>query len=322
MKPITLSINPTYLCNFRCDFCYLTEEQLADTHKIDLQRLADMLAHVSKYVSIEHVDLYGGEIGVLPHEYQHELYNTIRKFYNGPINIVTNLLREFPLMHMDNVELSVSYDFEYRERHETVLANLRKITQDVHVLVLASPGVINKDVDQMIALLNTIPRVTSVEIKPYSTNQANQLSVSHQQYEQFVIKWITSSVPKRFVFTNEGEIKRTIAGVRNAFSDDHLYITPQGQFAVLDFDLNDNEFFRSLDTFEQYIDWTINEKARTFGNSFCNQCQYLGRCLTEHLRNVTDVEQSCNGYYKLIEWYKNERMESQSGSVPSHQHSD
>ena len=30
MKPITVSINPSYFCNFRCDFCYLTSEQLGD----------------------------------------------------------------------------------------------------------------------------------------------------------------------------------------------------------------------------------------------------------------------------------------------------
>ena len=32
LNPITLSVNPTYYCNFRCDFCYLTEEQLRDPH--------------------------------------------------------------------------------------------------------------------------------------------------------------------------------------------------------------------------------------------------------------------------------------------------
>lgn len=309
MKPITLSINPTYLCNFRCEFCYLTEEQLADTHKIDIERLHAMLAHVTSYTQIAHVDLYGGEVGILPPPYQHQLYDTIRKHYTGPINVVTNLLRRFPLMDKEGIQLSVSYDFEHRERHETVMSNMMTLTQDVHVLTLATPGVIANNVDDMITTLNAIPSIVSAEIKPYSSNQANQLVVTHEQYEQFVAKWITSSVVKRFTLTNEEEIKRSIAGARNAFSDDHLYITPQGRFAVLDFDLNDNEYFRPIDTFDQYIDWTIKEKSRTFSNSYCNQCQYLGRCLTEHLRNVTSVDQSCNGYYKLIEWYKHERME-------------
>ncbi len=34
-KPITVSVNPSYFCNFRCDFCYLTEEQLSDQKKIE-----------------------------------------------------------------------------------------------------------------------------------------------------------------------------------------------------------------------------------------------------------------------------------------------
>ena len=57
---MNVSINPSYFCNFRCDFCYLTEEQLSDQKKIELEKLDDLLSQIP---NIEHVDLYGGEIG-------------------------------------------------------------------------------------------------------------------------------------------------------------------------------------------------------------------------------------------------------------------
>jgi hypothetical protein len=211
-------------------------------------------------------------------------------------------------MEKSDIDLSVSYDFQFRERHEVVLHNMRNLTKPIHVLILATPDVMTLPVSEMIATLNTIPALHSVEIKPYSTNQANQYSTSHLDYERFIQQWITSTTPKQFVFSNELDVRRAITGNRNAFSDDHLYITPQGTFAVLEFDLNDNEFFRPV-SYDQYVEWTLTEKAKAFSNPICGGCEYLGRCLTEHLRDVKSREHSCNGYYNLIQWYKNERLE-------------
>ena len=48
---ITVSINPTYYCNFRCDFCYLTEEQLSDRKIIkreDLEQSLNVLLYPNK----------------------------------------------------------------------------------------------------------------------------------------------------------------------------------------------------------------------------------------------------------------------------------
>ena len=36
MNKITVSINPSYFCNFRCNFCYLTSKQLGDQKQIPL----------------------------------------------------------------------------------------------------------------------------------------------------------------------------------------------------------------------------------------------------------------------------------------------
>lgn len=273
-----------------------------------------MLEEVTRYTAIEYVDLYGGEITALPADYVNELVTTVRQYYQGPINVVTNLLR--PLQIDDpNIIVTVSYDFQFRERHETVLRNMKQSIVDLHVLTLATPGVIAGDVDEMIAILNDVAPVKTVEVKPYSTNQANQHNVPHVAYEDFVRRWIVSPVSKRFQFINEQDITRTLSGTRSSFSDDHVYITPSGRFAVLEFDLNDNEYFKHLDSFEDYVQWQLKEKETTLANTYCNQCQYLGRCLTEHIRVVKDVTNSCNGYYQLIEWYKNERMADKPTSV-------
>ena len=294
----TVSINPSYFCNFRCDFCYLTPEQLADQKKIELTRLDKLLADIP---SIDYVDLYGGEIGALKKDYFYGLKDTIRKHYTDEINIITNYSMLHEGFYEDDVYLSVSYDFEAREKSELVYKNMLMSPVPIAVLILATPEVINKDVDEMITMLNMCSSVTSVEIKPYSINQANAHNVTHKQFEDFVIRWLEATTPKGFHFVNEDHIQESLAKKYNAFSDNHIYITPNGKYGVLEFDKDDKEYFLELDTWQDYINWTEKEKSENV-SSICKSCKYFGTCLTEHYRYVKDLDNSCNGYRGLLEY--------------------
>jgi sulfatase maturation enzyme AslB (radical SAM superfamily) len=201
------------------------------------------------------------------------------------------------------VYTSVSFDFEARESYDLVLKNMALLNKPFSILMLASPKLLTQNVDEMISVLNTFTNLESVEIKPYSSNQANQHSVTHKEYEEFVKRWISSPIEKRFEFVNEYYIQDVLDEQRNAFSDDHVYITPTGKFAVLEFDLNDNEFFLELDTWQDYIKWTNKEKSSNVSD-ICRSCEFYGKCLTEHYRYVRNLDNSCNGYKFLIEWYR------------------
>ena len=83
-----VSVNPTYFCNFRCSFCYLTPDQLGDQKRIELNTLDRLLGEITE--PIEHIDLYGGEIGALKKQYYYDLKDVIRNHYSGTININTN----------------------------------------------------------------------------------------------------------------------------------------------------------------------------------------------------------------------------------------
>ena len=299
-----VSINPSYFCNFRCDFCYLTTEQLSNQKKISLERLDELLGDIPK---IDYVDLYGGEIGALKKDYFYGLKDTVRKHYTDEINIITNYSMLHDGFFENDVYLSVSYDFEAREKSELVYKNMLMSPVPIAVLILASPEVIEKDVYEMIAMLNMCSSIDSVEIKPYSINQANAHNVTHKQFEEFVIKWIEATTTKNFQFVNQDKIYESINKEYNAFSDDHIYITPNGKYGVLEFDKNDKEYFLELDTWEDYIAWTQKEKADNV-SEICKSCDYFGHCLTEHYRYVKDLDNSCNGYKGLLDYYA--RMES------------
>ena len=296
---MNVSINPTYFCNFKCNFCYLTPEQLRDQKKIEPKQLDKLLGDIPE--PIEHIDLYGGEIGALRRNYYDEIKAVIRKHYSGKININTNFSMLDSRFFEHDITLSVSYDFEAREKHELVFQNMMMSPKPIALLILASPRVITMDVDEMIQNLNLLKSVTSVEIKPYSINQANTLDLSHKEYENFVIKWLESPIQKNFEFINLYNIEDSYNKRYNAFSDDHVYITPNGKYGVLDFDKDDKEYFLELANWSNYQQWAYQEKVTL--SDICNNCKYVGHCLTEHYRYVKDLDNSCNGYINLLEWY-------------------
>jgi MoaA/NifB/PqqE/SkfB family radical SAM enzyme len=301
---MNISINPWYYCNFRCNFCYLTEQQLGDRKLLDLDLLSQRLAEISVYDKIEQIDFYGGEVGLLPKTYFQEMKQICQLYSPTNLNIITNLSMVNEITTDSECSISVSYDFDVREQHELVWRNMALLNKPFSILMLAGSDLIKKNPDDMIESFNLLSNLESVEIKPYSSNQANQMPVSFKDFEEFVKRWITSPVAKNFTFVNELLIQDSISGERNSFSDDHVYITPSGNFGVLEFDLNDNEFFLEYDSFEKYLDWTQKEKQRVQRNKFCGNCEYFGRCLSEHLREVNNLDNSCNGFKLLLDWYK------------------
>jgi molybdenum cofactor biosynthesis enzyme MoaA len=312
---MNISLNPTYLCNLRCDFCYLGEK-LGDKTRIDLGVLDSRLDEICRHKEIETLDLYGGEITILPNDYLNDLFLVIKKHYQGPVNIITNLTVMSDVLLREDVDVSVSFDFEARTGFEKTLRNLALMPRHVSVLMLASKKFLEIDVGYMISVLNGLQSVQAVEIKPYSTNQYNQQAVSFKDYESLVQKFITHPIQLRPQFVNELYIQDSLAGTRNAFSDNHIYITPSGKFGVLEFDKNDDEFFLELDSYEDYLRWVQIEKLRVRSNPICSTCQYFGKCLTEHYRNVVNIENSCNGFRYLLDWYKDAGMETTSENLP------
>jgi sulfatase maturation enzyme AslB (radical SAM superfamily) len=291
-----VSINPSYFCNFRCSFCYLTKEQLGDQKRIDPEKLDKLLSQIPE--PLEHVDLYGGEIGALKKQYYYEIKDVIKRHYSGIININTNFSMLDERFFEDDISLSVSYDFDAREKSDLVFQNMLMSKKPIAVLILASKDIINKNVDEMIQQLNMCSAVVSVEIKPYSINQANADHVTHKQYEEFVLKFHYSPIEKKFNFVNLDTIYAALDKEYSSWSDDHVYITPNGKFAVLEFDNNDREFFLELPSYHAFETWAWSEKRKI--SSICHNCAYKGHCLTEHYRFVRSLKDSCNGYINLL----------------------
>lgn len=303
-KEITLSINPSYYCNLRCEFCYLTEQQLGDKTRLRLERLNEILNEVSQHYTIKMVDLYGGEPLMLPRDYLMKLKWLLFSKGIHDINVVTNLTVDSPFLNDPDLYITVSYDFDSRERYEEVFERMLFLENPFSILMLAEPKLLFRDTTSIIKQFNLLAKLDSLEIKPYSTNQSNTLPVKDKDFERLVQRFIDDPTDKKFQFINEDNIESSLRGERNAFSNDHLYITPNGSLAVLEFDEDDKEFFLELPDIQAYWAWCEKEERRVRENEFCSKCEYLGTCLTEHFREVRSLEEGCNGFKGLLDRYK------------------
>ena len=309
---IVLSLNPTYLCNFRCQFCYLSTEQLANKESIPPERLFEILNEISAHRQIAHIDLYGGEVALLSLSYIDKMFEILKVFYNGKINVITNLSKVPDWFLRDDIEISVSWDYTAREMHERVFTNMENFQKEFHILILASDSLLNmpdSDLDNFIFKLNSLKNLKTVEIKPYSQSTHNQEQLGFVEYEEWIKKWILKSDQFLFEFINKGKIHQSLDGQYSSWSDNHLYITPNGKMAVLDFNSLGQEYFLDLNHFSDYEEWIKNEKEKIMKeDDLCNKCTYLGHCLSEHLKPVPLTDSSCNGFRNLLSWYKNERL--------------
>lgn len=307
---INVSINPTYKCNMRCEWCYLTPDQLQSRVTADIDTIKSRLDEIAATGrTFSSFDIYGGEVSFLPPVYQKTLLDLLSEYNPENINVISNLTRVQGSFLLDQrTTLGVSYDFEFRNNHERVWYNMLHVGKSIHVIILAIPQLVaqmrEEGVSRFIECLNSNPAVASVEIKPYSTNQANQLVSPATDFEWMVKEWLTHGPAMDFEFINAHALDYAVNDKFNAYSDDHVYITPTGRFAVLEFDDEDREFFLELDSFDAYLQWTDVEKQRVDANKYCGACKYKGKCLSEHLREPTSLESSCNGFKSLIEWYE------------------
>lgn len=307
-KPeINLSLNPSYYCNFRCSFCYLTEQQLSDRTVLSLDVVVARVDELLEHFEIGHVDIYGGEVLLLPEDYLLGLKDIFLERGIDDIVIVTNLSHVPDIVHDPDIKLSVSYDFTAREKSEKVFENIFLLSNRFVMLTLASREFLdNVTPDEYVNTLASLPHLWHAEIKPYSSNQANDQPVSFKEFEEFV--WAVIKHPNRnFTFENEWQLTYVVKGERNAYSDDHIYITPSGDFAVLEFDSSDREYFKPVEGVKGYLEWCEVEKSRVSLNAICNACPYYGKCLSEHLREVVAIDESCNGFRNLIERWEKEQ---------------
>jgi sulfatase maturation enzyme AslB (radical SAM superfamily) len=305
-----LSITPSYLCNLKCNFCYYYD-WLEDRKLLDLDILDRHLDEIQRTSPIEYIDIYGGEISILPPTYVRELCSIIEKYYKGEISIVSNFVRpekyffHETFFNPQQYKLFVSYDFDCRQNHNQVWTNIQAYNGDINILCVATPCLMSKNIEDMIQFFNSSHNIVSVDIKSYSSSMHNDLGVKWSNYESFMQKWISAKTKKQFTCRIEYNLAECISGSRNAWNDNHIFISPSGNMEIIQFDPNGREYFTKLESLDEFFKYANLEKEKIKNNIYCSRCTWIGKCLTEQYREVLEINNSCNGFKNLIDWYKN-----------------
>jgi sulfatase maturation enzyme AslB (radical SAM superfamily) len=294
---MNISLAPSFHCNFRCSWCYLSVEQLRNKSLIDLSLLDSRLIEAGP---IEHVDIYGGEPGTLPSHFAIELVDLLKK-HTASINVISNFSVIPDWFHRTDITVSASYDWVFREQYDKVLTNIIGFSKPIPILMLATDKLCKIQPKEIAQVLNNIRTIGSLEIKPYSQNQFNQYKMDWTVFEEWIKEWIKLDL--NFHLVNKDILDNSKNKLYNAYSDNHLYVGPDSNFSVLDFDLNDLEYFRPIKDIADYKKWVAKEVQMVQSNKFCKDCRWQGHCATEHYRNVTTLEYSCNGFKNLLDWY-------------------
>lgn len=191
----SLTIYPSFLCPFKCSFCFGNQENFS---LLNTQQLEIFLNSHSK--DFDKIYISGGEPMALNKLYFDELIDTIKK-YNQNIFIKT-----YPYSltnYRDDVEYIISYDFLARPTALSIWTNIMNFPKQFDMEMLLTPTLFKYHPNSIFQKLALLPNLKSVELKPYFKNSITTWNINETMVEKFISAWISSKLNVKFLNVNK-----------------------------------------------------------------------------------------------------------------------
>ena len=312
-KPlITVSVMPTYLCNNNCNYCYLGGMGCLNNPDILVPKvLKARLEEVSERYDIERIELYGGDLSLVPENTRNELFR-ISRYYSNDVKVTWTAI-ELALKHgfkEEDINISINPERADYSRNTFLLKKHNKV------------GVITVVTDRLLRsvspeeLFETVLHNArgNVTLMPYidHSNTPNPY-VSNMDYSSYLLTAVkyynNSDCKKRFCFTNDVLIRDCIDHRYSCAMRNNVFITPNGKFACIDFDsTTKQEYFHKFKNLSQWEERCNEEDLDRVHH--CGTCEYYTTCLADHFkrpdqrRSYETEYDICNGLTPVIDWYK------------------
>lgn len=302
-REIEVIVLTNWSCNYHCPFCFLGDKK-TDKTCIDLKQLAKQILEIKMQYNISSFTLYGGEISMLGFSFFEQIYQILAPI--AQICVITNLsdvdycraIYRFP-----GVRIGTSLNQE-RDHYAETVQNLMRIDISVDITSVVTPSILKKDPKILLDECQCIGR--NIEFIQYSKSQSNQFqyNISNREYEIFInhiVDTYESNPSYSFKLENIERIQAAIRGEYSPTMENLIFITPDNQFASIQYDKDNKEYFKK---YAELLDWQndcLREKNRYVAK--CYGCKYYGHCLAEHIRDW-DSEDECCGMKGILEHYE------------------
>lgn len=290
---ISLSVMPSYYCEYDCKFCYLGSLK-KNKEKLNIGLLNSQIKDIITKYDVEHCLVYGGEITLLRLGYLCSVFSVLLQYLDNilivtmlsKLDAIEHLLHKFPAL-----QISTSYNFD--EYSKLIANRIQKLKQfykkPIVVNTIADKKLISKNIEEIEQAFLDL-EVDAVLFLPYSKSVLNkenaaQYEISFAEYGQFLIKAIHSFKKIKVLNKPNQAAKRS------------LFITPQNEYAFVQYNDQLEEHFevcRSLLNFEYKYAQSIPAQ--------CISCQYYeNKCMADHMLIKND---QCNGLITFIQEYE------------------
>lgn len=283
---IYITICPTYKCNLKCQFCYLTGLNVSDI--LSLIQLSDTLYKIDSAYNIIQIDIYGGQISILNEKYLNQLFNICFNFVDI-INVTTNLTLIPSIFYDQRIKINVGWDYIYKNNNEIAIKNIYKLYQETKkdINVIMSSKNLYKHKEVVLQILNKLP-IYSFKYIPYIKTKNTQDQMDLYHYQETIKFFIMH--PIKPIFYNKLLLQNGIIQQQN-----HVFISPLNELQIINFDNNYEEFI-TLNNIEEL-------KRNKKQHLQCLCCQYNNKCQSQHKYTLLKTNYDCIGLFKLIQWF-------------------
>ena len=325
-----LHVMPTYSCNINCRYCYLgnlrKEYKIINKIELDsaLSKVDALIANGTLRENITHIDIYGGDIFEIPVSYLKcsIIKPLLDRYQEASVNIVgigndrtpfvTDLLmRDLIDEYGERVSWSISYNKE-RPNNKKTLQTLSMLQyQPKDALVVLFPRNI-KDPKEYLTELNAlhVNYITFLQYFPSNRNP-RYMALSYKEFNSMMIKLLHEYFSNRedynFRIDNIDDLNNVINGNYNVYTDEAIFINPNGQLGFIDykeFDGNIVEYLKTFDNLSDIADF-LDQERKLYEQS-CKDCIRYNHCYPEHLNKYAlgDKKDDCCGRLSLINEYE------------------
>lgn len=300
-----LSIQPTFLCNFNCSYCYLGNlRNCSDI--LDLRVLERRIEEILNKYQIRNINLYGGEISLLKPSYLEELVDICSRI-GIKSTVITNLSNDWIIDFCEEGSLPLSISLnEERPYYKETLEKIKKLKNrgNKNLSVVVLPSMLDKDYSGLMSFYEKLGLdVFFIQYHPsvHSCKSGVVYDININHFSSF-LKGIISEKHRR-----DYEIKIINEDILNnkdynPLMSGFLSITPFGQYSTVLYQngIERYEYFNSLEEWEECCKKEYREYFLK-----CNLCEYFGKCKAEHLEVMDKKE--CSGLYELQKWYEEKK---------------